>query len=173
MASAAAAERMTVGIVLEHRRIDHPWQADRWRLVDVLPGKPVAEPWTVLAEGDGWRRCYAGAVELELFRGETASYRDNLASSRPALYVVLRRSTGESGIAVREATVDPGEIEAHADAGDDLIEALPLPAPIAAWVRAFVARHHVERAFYKRRRDRADTESLARGRVADRPGGQG
>jgi hypothetical protein len=167
------AERMTVGIVLEHRRLASPWAADSWRVVDALPGCPTAPPWTVLAEGDGWRRYYAGPVDLELFRGETASYRDNLASSRPALYVVLRRSTGESGIAVREATVDPGEIEAHADAGDDLIEALPLPAPIAAWVQAFVARHHVERAFYKRRRDRADTESLARGRVADRPGGQG
>jgi hypothetical protein len=173
MASAAAAERMTVGIVLEHRRIDHPWQADRWRLVDVLPGQPVAEPWTVLAEGDGWRRCYAGAVELALFRGETASYRDNLASSRPAIYVVLRRTQDGPGIAVREATVDPGEIEAHSDAGDDLIEALPLPPPIAAWMEGFVARHHVERPFHKRRRDRADPEALAQRRRHDsRRGGE-
>jgi Protein of unknown function (DUF3305) len=171
--ASAVAERITVGIVLEHRRLANPWAADRWRVVDALPGCPAVQPWTVLAEGDGWRRYYAGPVELELFRGETASYRDNLASSRPALYVVLRRTREGPGIAVREATVDPGEIEAHSDAGDDLIEALPLPAPIAAWVEDFVARHHVERAFYKRRRDRADTEALARGRVADRPGGQG
>jgi hypothetical protein len=174
MASAAATERMTVGIVLEHRRIDHPWQADRWKVVDVLPGRPAAEPWTILAEGDGWRRCYAGAVELELFRGETASYRDNLASSRPAIYVVLRRTRDGLGIAVREATVDPGEIEAHSDAGDDLIEALPLPPPIAAWMEDFVARHHVERPFYKRRRDRADPEALAQRRGhGSRQGGQG
>jgi hypothetical protein len=169
--ASAAAERMTVGIVLEHRRIDHPWQADRWRLVDVLPGKPVAEPGTVLAEGDGWRRCYAGAVELELFRGETASYRDNLASSRPAIYVVLRRS--QDGVAVREATVDPGEIEAHSDAGDDMIEAFPLPASIAAWMEDFVARHHVERPFHKRRRDRADPEALAKRRQGSHLGKQG
>jgi hypothetical protein len=174
MGSAAVTERMTVGIVLEHRRIDHPWQADRWKVVDVLPGQPAAEPWTVLAEGDGWRRCYAGAVELELFRGETASYRDNLASSRPAVYVVLRRAQDGVGVAVREATVDPGEIEAHSDAGDDIIEAFPLPASIAAWIEDFVARHHVERPFYKRRRDRADLEALAQRRRHDsRRGAEG
>jgi hypothetical protein len=156
-------ESMTLGVVLEHRRIERGWQSDSWRVAGLLPPDvgPLPEPWTLIDEGEGWRWLYAGSVELELFPTETASYRDNLASSRPAVYVVLRRDDAH-GLALREATVDPGEIEAHADAGDDLIEAAPLPAFVAAWMQDFVARHHVERPFHKRQRDRVDPEALAR-----------
>ncbi len=90
-----------------------------------------------------------------------------MTGSRPAVYVILRRDPGGGGErpwALHGATVDPGEIEAHADSGDDLIEAVPLPPAVAAWMRDFVARHHVERPLYKRRRDRADPEALAPGR---------
>ena len=37
-----------------------------------------------------------------------------------------------------------------------------MPRTIAEIVAAFVAEHHVERQFFKRKRDRQDTESLAR-----------
>jgi hypothetical protein len=154
------AERLTVGIVLEHRHVDHPWATDRWALVEVLPGTPAADAWTLLAEGEGWQRWYAGAAELELHRGETASYLENLGSPRPAVYVILRRGGHAHGIVLHAATVDPGEVEAHSDAGDDLIEAAPLPPAVRAWMEDFVARHHVERPFWKRRRDRADPEAL-------------
>lgn len=152
---------MSVGIVVEHRRLGGLWQPDRWNVIEALPGRPTAAPWTLLAEGPGFRRYYAGAVELELFPGETEGYRDNLTSSRPAIWVILRRSGGGSGVAILTATVDAGEIEAHSDSGDDLVEAVPLPAAVAAWMRDFVDRHHVERPFYKRQRDRADLEALA------------
>lgn len=156
----AAAERLAIGVVVERRVLDRPWRPVRWSVVDLLPGRPAAaEPWTVLASGEGWERCYAGALELELFRGETSGYKDNLEGSRPAVYVVLRREGG--GVALHAATVDPGEAEAHSDAGDDIIEAVPLPPAVAAWMRDFIARHHVEQPFYKRKRDRADPEALA------------
>jgi Protein of unknown function (DUF3305) len=158
----SAAERMPVGIVVERHRIDHPWQPYRWKLVAVLPGRPIAAPWTVLAQGETWIRYFCGIVEIELFRSDTASYKHNLESATPAIFVVLRRTADERGIAVLEAMVDPSEAEACADAGDDLIELLPMPAPVADWVQAFVDRHHVERAFYKRTRDRADPEALGR-----------
>jgi hypothetical protein len=47
--------------------------------------------------------------------------------------------------------------------GADLVEALPMPAPIRSAVAVFVAEHHVEPvAFSKRKRDRVDPEALAR-----------
>jgi hypothetical protein len=160
--------RMSVGIVVEHRKLDHPWQSDRWNVIQLLPGRPAVAPWTLLAEGAGRQRYYAGALDLELYQGETEGYLDNLASSRPAVYVILRRAAG-GGVVLHEATVDAGEIEAHADAGDDIIEALPIPPAVEAWMRDFVARHHVERPFYKRERDRPDPEALA---VRRRVGGR-
>jgi hypothetical protein len=153
-------ERVTLGVVVERRRVDLPWASDRWTVVELLSGRPAAEPWTVLAEGEGWRRYYAGTVDLELFRGETDNYRDNLASERPAVFVILRPE-GDGRVALYGATIDPGEIEAHSDAGDDLVEALPMPPHVLAWMEGFVARHHVERPFYKRQRDRPDPEALA------------
>lgn len=156
---------MDIGIVVERSCTDNPWQPSRWSVVDVLAGVPAAEPGVVLAQGPGWARYYAGPAVLQLFRGETSGYLDNLTSSRPAIYIVLRRSDLAPGIVIHEATVDPGEIEAHSDAGDDLIEAFPLPVAVAAWMQSFIDRHHVERPFHKRQRNRPDTEALARRRA--------
>ena len=46
----------------------------------------------------------------------------------------------------------------------DLLEALPVPAGLRMILEGFVAQHHKQREFHKRKRDRADTE--ARGRQA-------
>jgi hypothetical protein len=39
---------------------------------------------------------------------------------------------------------------------------VPMPETVRATIAAFVVEHHVERAFHKRKRDRADPEALAR-----------
>ena len=156
-------ESRTVGVVVERRRTGNVWQPELWSAVAVLPGRPDVAPWTVLDAGEGWTRSYAGAAEVALFASETDNYKHNLDGPQPAIFVILRRD-GEPGLRLLAVTVDPGEIDAHSDAGDDLIEALPLPPDLAAWMRDFVERHHVERPFHKRQRDRADPEALARRR---------
>jgi hypothetical protein len=50
------------------------------------------------------------------------------------------------------------------EAGNNIVEPVPMPEPIRETVAAFVAEHHVEREFFKRKRDRPDPESLARRR---------
>ncbi len=37
-----------------------------------------------------------------------------------------------------------------------------MPPSVAEVIASFVAEHHVERAFFKRKRDRSDPEALAR-----------
>ncbi len=61
-------------------------------------------------------------------------------------------------------TADPSEGEAFTESPANLVEQVPMPASIQEIVAAFVAEHHVEREFFKRKRDRADPESLARRR---------
>ena len=51
-------------------------------------------------------------------------------------------------------TADPAEGEAFTDAGNNLVEAVPMPPEIADIVGRFVATHHVERPFVKRQRNR-------------------
>ena len=152
------AERREVGVVVERQAVDNPWADHRWRVTDLLPGPAQAPPWTLLDEGPGVQRYFAGNAALDLFPLETDTLKSNLEGPRPAVYVFLRASDAAPGIALHGATVCAGEAEAHADTGGDLVEAVPMPPGIRDWVADFVARHHVERPVYRRKRDRAGGE---------------
>ncbi len=128
----------------------------------VLPGRPDAAPWTMLAMDAEAATFYAGATEIGLYRTETARYRDNLASGAPSLWVALRPTGGEPPYDLLAVTADPSEGESFTQAGDDLVGAVPMPQSVRETVEAFVAEHHVEEVFHKRKRDRADPEALAR-----------
>jgi hypothetical protein len=71
------------------------------------------------------------------------------------------RPVGEEAELV-SATVDPYEGEALAESIGDIVEAVPMPAPVQDWVQAFFDAFHQEQTFFKRKRDRADPEALAR-----------
>jgi hypothetical protein len=153
---------ITVGVVVERRKAASPWADFIWRPVAVLPGQPDAAPWTVLSTAGDTTSFYAGMAEVALYRGDTGSYRDNLASAVPSLWVALRPTGAEPPYDVVAVTADPAEGESFTQAGDDIVEALPMPAAVRDIVKAFVAEHHVEQTFVKRKRDRADPEALAR-----------
>ena len=156
--------RIAVGVVVERRVATSPWIDHLWRPVRVLAGAPEAAPWTPLPGASGADTFYAGAAEVELYRTETANYRDNLASGRPSLWVVLRPTASDPPFSVMTVTADPAEGEAFTETATDLVEAVPMPEPIADAVAAFVAEHHVERPFEKRKRDRVNPEALGRRR---------
>lgn len=160
--SAIALVRIPVGVVVERRKAVSPWVDFLWRPVSVLAGEPAAAPWTPLAGAGDVHTFYAGRAVVELFRTETANYLGNLASSAPSLWVVLRQTGGEPPYDVFAVTADPAEGEAFTEAGSDLVDTVPMPATIVQTLEAFVAAHHVDRPFLKRRRDRADPEALAR-----------
>jgi hypothetical protein len=158
-----------VGVLVERSKSESPWIDHVWRPVTVLAGTPETKPWTELSRDDkGTVMFYAGAVEIELHRTESGNYRDNLASGRPALWVALRPGTAEQPFDLLCVTADPAEGEALTEAGSDLVEQVPMPTAIAETIAAFVAQHHVERPFIKRKRDRADPQALARREPPDR-----
>ena len=161
-----AQEDLTIGVVVERRTLDNPWVDHVWLPSAILPGAPAVAPWTVLGEHDGARQVYAGAHVISFHAIDTAHYRDNLASGTPKIWVSLRRTDGEPPVSVLGVTADPAEGEAFTEAGDDIVEAVAMPSEIALRLAEFVQAHHVEREFYKRRRETADPEALA-----IRPGG--
>jgi hypothetical protein len=158
----SAAERITVGVVVERRKAANPWVDYIWRPVSVLPGEPAAAPWTVLAEEDGRTVFYAGSLGIELHPGVSNYYNDNLTSASPSIWVVLRSTEDDPPYRLFAATVDPAEGEAFTEVGTDVVEAVPMPDIIRDAVAAFAAAHPVERPFYKRKRERADPEAMAR-----------
>jgi hypothetical protein len=157
--SSTALLRIPVGVVIERRKAKSPWLDVLWRPVAVLAGQPAATPWTPLGGEDETVLFYAGEAMIELHRTETANYRDNLHSGAPGLWVVLRPTASEPAYELLTVTADPAEGEAFTDAGSDLVEAVPMPAAVAEAIVDFIARHHVERTFVKRCRERAESQA--------------
>jgi hypothetical protein len=155
-------QTIAVGVVVERSKGVTQWSPFAWRPLAVLVGEPAAAPWTKL-EDDGARvTFYAGTADIELHRTATEHYRGNLSTGQPLLWVGLRPTGAEPPYEVFAVTADPAEGEAWTEAGNDLIEAVPMPPVIEDAVAAFVAEHHTERAFVKRKRDRANPEALAK-----------
>ena len=166
-------ERMTsmrMGVVVEWRAVDHPWQDHEWLPVAVLPGAAETDEWRELARGDGWIRYFAGTLPLELHRRETEAYKVNLANIRPEIYVLLAESDdpdAEHEVEPFLVTASPYDAQDYQDTGEHLIEGVPIPEDVTAWIEDFVERHHVEEPFYKRKRKRYDPNKADFGR---RPG---
>jgi len=147
--------RMALGVVVERRKSTSPWQDWSWRPVSVILGAPPVGPeWRELLRGETWTQYHAANLPLELHRAETEAYLHNLAQTAPRVYVVLRPTTEPGPHAYRPLliTASPVEAEGYLSSGDEIVEGVPMPAAVIAWLRDFVDRHHVERPFVKRKR---------------------
>jgi hypothetical protein len=169
-------ETIEVGVVLGRIALRGPWASHAWLPRAVLPATPAIAPWTRIGTEAGEADFYAGCAKLALRSGDTAHYRDNLASGRPSLWVALRPVSADL-CEVAMVTADPYEGEALAGGMEEIVEAVPMPLIIQQKLATFVAAFHVEHEFVKRQREHADPEMLTRrGGVARRddfePGGR-
>jgi hypothetical protein len=169
-------QSIPLGVVVERRRIDHPWQDHEWRPVAVIPGAPEAEnpdEWKELARGDGWVRYLAGSLPLELHRKETEAYKVNLSNDPPVIYVVLSETDAPDAAHEVEpslVTASPYDAQDYEDAGEELLDGVPMPDPLIAWIADFIERHHVDEPFHKRKRKRYDPNDVGFGPRPDGPG---
>jgi hypothetical protein len=154
--------RIPIGVVVERCKANSPWSEFIWRPTAVLGGLPDVDPWTQLASDEETVTFYAGAAEIELYRGETEHYRNNLVSAAPSVWVALFPTAGDPPYEIAAVTADPAEGEALTEPGQGIVEAVPMPASVCDTIASFIAEHHVERTFEKRKRNRADPEALAR-----------
>jgi hypothetical protein len=154
--------RIPVGVVVERCKATSPWLDSVWRSVAVLCGLPDAAPWTALNAGEDAATFYMGAAEIELYRSETDHYRANLTSGAPTVWVALRPTGVLPAYDLFAVTADPSEGESFTQSGEDLVDAVPMPAAVRQIVEAFVAEHHVEQPIYRRKRDSAGPEAPAR-----------
>ncbi len=158
-------ETMRLGVVVERRDIENPWQDYAWLPVAVIPGAPDLDQWKVMNRGKDWIHYHAATLTLELHRKETEAYHYNLASRPPVIYVVLRQDeeAGEREVEPFVVTASPSESQDFLDAGDDIVEAVPMPEVVMAWVQAFVDAHHVDQPHYKRKPKRLDPDTVGFG----------
>jgi hypothetical protein len=182
-----------VRVIVEKQPLDNVWQPFRWAISDLLPLRPekgggappmnntrlqrLREPGGT-ATGDD---LFFADAWLDLHHAEAEAYAENLASSDPAIYLVLRRGEDEDDdelevsedadapdMHVAELSLSPYNIQDYEDCGEDQVEKLPLAGPIHSFVAAFVEAHYHPEPFKKRVRDRANTEAHVGGRADPR-----
>ena len=146
-----------LGVIVEQRDVDHPWKDHDLRPVAVAPGMPAPDDWRLIREGDGWRQFHVATLDLELFPGETEGYRANMANARPAVYVVLApgEEADDAEVVAALVTACPYEAERYMEDSEMIVEGVPMPEEVAAWVAAFIAEHYVEEVFVKRKQKKA------------------
>lgn len=162
MTSAAAPlVRIPVGVVVERRKAASPWIDFTWRPVSVLPDEPDVAPWTPLRAGSEATSFYLGSATIDLYRSETARYRENLATGAPGVWVALSPGEGEHPYTIATVTADPAEGEGFSETGCYLVEQVPMPDAVRETIERFIEGNLVEERFVKRQQKRADPEALA------------
>ncbi len=148
---------MTVGVVVRRTPGVTRWAKWAWRAVAVLPGAGPAD-WKELRRDGDAVEFHAATLEMELWRTDTEAYLVAISNEPPSVYVVMRRREDPASpheMEIVRVTASPYEAQDFADTGEDIVEPVPAPEGLVAFIRDFVERHHVEEAFVKRRRDRA------------------
>lgn len=150
-------QTMPIGVVVERRRVDHPWQDHEWLPVDVVPGVDNVDEWKEIARGEGWVRYLVASLPLELHRKETEGYKVNLSNDPPMIYIVMNMcedADAEYEIEATHVTASAYDAQDYLDPGESIVEGVPMPEGVAAWIQAFVTKHHVDEPFRKRKRKR-------------------
>ena len=172
-------EVLPLGVVVERRRIAHPWKDVDWRPVAVIPGASALDPrgaWKRLRAGEGWEQYHCGTLPLRLFRRETEGYKVNLSQQPPKVFVVLRSEAEDDvdhEVMPFLVTVCPYEAQDYLDSGEEIVEAVPMPEDVIAFVQSYIEQHHVDEPFYKRKREPHDPRKFEVGRPGPRRHGLG
>lgn len=144
---------MPLGIVIRRVPGVTRWAQHVWKAVAVLPGAGNAS-WKELRRDGDSVEFHAATLPLSLFRTDTEAYLHGLSAKAPAIYVIMREGVSEHPLDVTLVTASPYEAQDYADTGEELVEKVPMPEGLVAWIRDFVELHHQDETFIKRRRDK-------------------
>lgn len=157
---------LPLGIVIRRTPSTSRWVPFAWQAVAVLPGASQAD-WQVLREEDDAVEFHAATVPLELWHTDTEAYLSTLSARVPSVGIVMRENDdpdAEHPYDILLATASAYEFQDYADSGEELLELVPMPEGLVAFLRDFVEDHHEEEVFVKRRRDKKRTDLKEDGR---------
>lgn len=146
---------LKVGAVVRHSPGVTRWVRDIWKPVAIIPGAPEAFWKELVREGESVDY-HAGTVTMELFRADVEGYLVSLNMKVPSIWVIMDKdvtSQSPSGWVLSTVTASAHEALDSLDSGESIVEAVPVPESLAAWIKEFIDMHYIEEPFKKRRRD--------------------
>ena len=173
-----------VRIILERKEINNLWESHKWVINDLIPlevsgglGYPPINDVRIyplineVKKGDGLNKnLYFAEASIDLHHAESEGYAENLQSSDPSVYIVLRdgdlideeeknnEQDDNIDIHLAEVSLSPYHIQDYEDCGEDKVEKIPLYGPIAELLEKFVEFHFHPEEFKKRKRDKKDID---------------
>lgn len=157
---------LLVGAVVRRAPGVTRWARDIWKPVAVVPGAPEAFWKEMVRDGDVVDY-HAGTVAMELFRADVESYLVSLNMATPSVWIIMDRDEtrrSPSGWFVSAITASAYEAQDALDSGESIVEAVPIPESLAAWIKEFVDMHYIEEPFKKRRRDKHRVDGIEDGK---------
>lgn len=181
---------IAVKIIFEKKLLKNKWQSHEWEIHDLVlmdmksgDGYPPINNVEILPlrhfekdrKKNNLENYFFAEASIDLHRAEAEAYAENLQSSDPAIYIVLREgfyddeieeSFEDSDIDVHlaEVSLSPYNIQDYEDSGEDIIKKVPLDGPISELLEKFVEQHFKPEEFIKRKRDKAKIdENISRG----------
>ena len=173
-----------VRIILERKEINNLWESHKWVINDLIPlevsgglGFPPINDVRIyplineVKKEDGPNKnLYFAEASIDLHHAESEGYAENLQSSDPSVYIVLRdgdlideeeknnEQDDNIDIHLAEVSLSPYHIQDYEDCGEDRVEKIPLYGPIAELLEKFVEFHFHPEEFKKRKRDKKDID---------------
>ena len=179
-----------VRIIFEKREINNQWESHKWIVNDLIPldvtsgeGYPPINDVKirpllndVSPQNSDNRNLFVADASIDLHRAEAEGYAENLQSSDPSIYIVLRdgdlieeneKKSDENrnvDVHLAEVSLSPYHIQDYEDCGEDKVEKVPLYGPILELLNKFVSIHFHPEEFKKRKRDKKNIdENIHRG----------
>ena len=173
-----------VRIILERKEINNLWESHKWVINDLIPlevsgglGYPPINDVRIyplineVKKEDGLNKnLYFAEASIDFHHAESEGYAENLQSSDPSVYIVLRdgdlidekeknnEQDDNIDIHLAEVSLSPYHIQDYEDCGEDKVEKIPLYGPIAELLEKFVEFHFHPEEFKKRKRDKKDVD---------------
>ena len=157
---------LQVGAVVRRSPGVTRWARDIWKPVAVIPGAPDAF-WKELVRDGEVVDYHAGTVAMELYRADVEGYLVSLNMATPSVWVIMDKDQARrspSGWALSTVTASAHEALDALDSGESIVEAVPIPESLAAWIKDFIDMHYIEEPFKKRRRDEVSVDGSEEGK---------
>ncbi len=149
---------ISVGVILRKSPSKSAWLKWIWQPVGLIPGSKTEE-WKLLREDSGVFEYHAGSKIILLHRAEVEAYKVSLSMTPASAFVVMERDeleTEDCEYKVHTVTASAYEAQDYCDSDEYLVEPVPMPPSLQAWIENFVENHFDEKPFVKRKRDKVN-----------------
>lgn len=144
-------DALSVGVVMQRRRIDSRWQSHQWQPLEILSGVPDERH--KLIDSDEDQRWLFGGFDVRLFSDESEGYFLNVSAPVPCWFVMWRIEDIDGiDIAVPKVVTLSYHEGARLMDGGEKVDTIPASSEIVERMTAFVKTYYVPEQKRKRRK---------------------